>query len=99
MRRAGHTARERLLTATKEEFAQFGVVGLRIKRIASAAQASKDRLYAYFPSSRDLFAEVMRRRAAVAYAAAAPAADDMAGRVGRLSDLFSADPSGARVSA
>src|SRR5262249_15209214 len=58
MRASGEATRQRILEAAKREFAQYGLSGARINRIAANAHASKERLYAYFPSKEALFAAV-----------------------------------------
>jgi AcrR family transcriptional regulator len=60
MRAAGEATRERIPAAAKEEFARYGFAGARISRISAEAKASKERLYAYFPSKESLFAAVRR---------------------------------------
>src|SRR6185312_3269195 len=61
MRPAGEATRERILAAAKTEFSARGLAGARINRIATDAHASKERLYAYFPSKEALFAAVTQR--------------------------------------
>jgi AcrR family transcriptional regulator len=50
--------RREILEAARAEFAQFGLAGARIDRIARNAQASKERLYAHFGDKEALFREV-----------------------------------------
>src|SRR5690606_18846088 len=82
MRAAGEATRERILAAAKAEFAAYGVAGARINRIATAARASKDRLYAYFPGKDELYAAVVERWAAQTTAETALSADDLPGYAG-----------------
>jgi AcrR family transcriptional regulator len=51
--------RGEILEAARAEFAQYGLAGARIDRIARAAQASKERLYAHFGDKETLFREVV----------------------------------------
>lgn len=51
--------REQILAAARSEFARYGFAGGRIDRIASAASASKERLYAHFGDKEALFREVL----------------------------------------
>lgn len=51
--------REQILAAARTEFARYGFAGGRIDRIASAASASKERLYAHFGDKETLFREVL----------------------------------------
>jgi AcrR family transcriptional regulator len=99
MRRAGHATRSRLLAAARREFAEHGPAGARINRIAAEAHASKDRLYAYFPSKEELFGEVIRQWLLELEAAAQPSPDDMPGYVGRLFDHFVEHPRDGRLAA
>lgn len=99
MRAAGQATRERILTAAKAEFAEYGVAGARINRIAAAAHASKDRLYAYFPGKDELYAAVTERWVSETSSEAALSADDLPAYVGRLFDHFVAHPDNARLQA
>ncbi|MFD4439418.1 TetR family transcriptional regulator [Nocardia sp. NPDC058519] len=99
MRAAGQATRERILTAAKAEFAEFGIAGARINRIAAAAHASKDRLYAYFPGKNELYAAVTERWTSETSTEAAMSADDLPAYVGRLFDHFIAHPDNARLQA
>lgn len=51
--------RDEILAAARAEFAQYGLAGSRIDRIARAAHASKERLYAHFGDKESLFREVV----------------------------------------
>ncbi len=51
--------RDHILTAARGEFARYGFAGARIDRIAAAANASKERLYAHFGDKEALFREVL----------------------------------------
>ncbi|WP_280460319.1 TetR family transcriptional regulator [Nocardia carnea] len=99
MRAAGQATRERILAAAKAEFAEFGTAGARINRIAAAAQASKDRLYAYFPGKSELYAAVTEQWTAQTTAETALRADDLPGYAGRLFDHFRTHPENARLQA
>jgi TetR/AcrR family transcriptional regulator len=48
-----------ILAAARAEFAQYGLAGARIDRIARTAQASKERIYAHFGDKEALFREVL----------------------------------------
>ncbi|TCJ96714.1 TetR family transcriptional regulator [Nocardia alba] len=99
MRAAGQATRERILTAAKAEFAEFGIAGARINRIADAAHASKDRLYAYFPGKNELYEAVTERWTTETSSEAALSADDLPAYAGRLFDHFVAHPDNARLQA
>ena len=99
MRAAGQATRDRILTAAKAEFAEYGVAGARINRIAAAAQASKDRLYAYFPGKSELYAAVTEQWTRQTTVETALRAVDLPGYAGRLFDHFVAHPENARLQA
>lgn len=54
--------RQRLLDAATAEFAEHGLAGARIDRIAQAAGVNKERIYQYFGKKDDLFAAVLDAR-------------------------------------
>lgn len=54
----GDSTRERILNAASAEFAQYGIAGARVDRIAEAAQANKAQLYTYFGNKSALFEAV-----------------------------------------
>lgn len=54
----GDATRERLFTAATAEFAQFGIAGARVDRIAATARANKAQLYTFFGSKEALFETV-----------------------------------------
>jgi AcrR family transcriptional regulator len=97
MRSAGEATRERILAAAKAEFAERGLAGARINRIATEANASKERLYAYFPSKEALFAAVTERLVTDIAEDVAAASGDMAGYVGLLFDSYIRNPENARL--
>ncbi len=55
MGRSAAETRARILAAATAEFAERGLAGGRVDRIAAAAGANKERIYAYFGSKEDLF--------------------------------------------
>ena len=57
--RDADATRERLLLAAREEFAQAGLGGARIDKIAAAADANKQMIYHYFGSKDGLFAAAL----------------------------------------
>lgn len=97
MRQAGVETMSRILSAAKTEFAEHGLAGTRINRIAASARASKDRLYSYFDSKEDLYAEVLRKWMTTTAETTALAEDDVLGYVGRLFDDYAANPENARL--
>lgn len=97
MRTSGEATRQRILEAAKEEFSQRGLAGARINRIAANARASKERLYAYFPSKEALFAAVAELLVSGVTAEADLKGNDLVGYVGTLFDLFVDNPENARL--
>ncbi|MCP2342796.1 TetR family transcriptional regulator [Actinomadura rupiterrae] len=53
--------RERILAAASAEFAEHGVAGARVDRIAANAEANKRAIYDYFGDKNRLFAAVLER--------------------------------------
>ena len=53
--------RRRLIDAARAEFAQYGIAGSRVDRIAANAGANKAQIYNYFGSKDQLFAAVWER--------------------------------------
>ncbi|RUR02998.1 TetR family transcriptional regulator [Labedella endophytica] len=54
----GEATRQRILDAATAEFAEYGIAGARVDRIAAASQTNKAQLYAYFGSKEALFETV-----------------------------------------
>ncbi len=55
MKYDAQTTRQSILTAAAAEFAQYGIAGARVDRIARAANCSKAMIYAYYTSKDLLF--------------------------------------------
>ncbi len=53
--------RERIFTAAVAEFAEYGIAGARIDRIAKVAQANKQAIYLYYGNKEQLFSAVLQR--------------------------------------
>lgn len=51
----GEATRQRILDAALAEFAEHGLAGARVDRIAAAAQANKAQIYSWFGSKDHLF--------------------------------------------
>jgi AcrR family transcriptional regulator len=54
----GHATRRRVLDAATAEFAEHGVAGARIDRIAETADTNKAQIYSYFGNKENLFETV-----------------------------------------
>lgn len=84
--------RTRILDAAAEEFARYGIAGARVNRIAEAAAANKERIYAYYGDKQQLFDTVMDRALAQAGEALAVDVADLPGSVGQIYELAVANP-------
>ncbi|AUZ88539.1 TetR family transcriptional regulator [Arthrobacter agilis] len=78
--------RSRILLAARGEFAAYGLAGARIDRIAKAASASKERLYAHFTDKAALFQAVLDVNAAEFHRAVVLDPADVPAFVGRIFD-------------
>lgn len=83
--------RRKLLEAGRAEFAEHGVAGGRIDRIATAAGVNKERVYGHFGSKEKLFQAVLEA-VKTEHAEALPApGEDIGEWVGRLFDAHAAN--------
>ena len=53
-------SRARILSSALDEFAEFGVTGARVDRIAKRANANKAMIYYYYQSKENLYREVVK---------------------------------------
>ncbi|MEU3522856.1 TetR family transcriptional regulator [Streptomyces sp. NPDC038707] len=82
----------RIFEAAVGEFSRHGIAGARIDRIAAAAKANKQLIYAYFGNKAELFTQVLGT-CMVDLASAVPVdPDDVDGWVDRLLDYHAAHP-------
>jgi AcrR family transcriptional regulator len=84
--------RARLLAAAYDEFVEFGLAGARVERIATAASANKQAIYAYFGAKDALFDAVLQHRLQILADLVPFTADDLIGYFGALFDQLVADP-------
>ena len=89
--------RDTILGAARSEFAQYGLAGARIDRIARAADASKERLYAHFKDKETLFRGVVAADMAEFFAAVTLRADAVPEFVGDIYDLACRRPEHLRM--
>ncbi|MDJ0393705.1 TetR family transcriptional regulator [Rhodococcus sp. G-MC3] len=87
----------RILDAATAEFAQYGISGARVDRIAANASINKSQIYSYFVSKDKLFDAVFDDRvdADIAHIPLDP--DDLAGYVTALYDMYLGDPELVRL--
>lgn len=84
--------RARLLDAAIVEFAEHGLAGARVDRIAAAAEANKQLIYAYFGNKRQLFDAVIEGRVAELLETVPFTAEDLPGYAVRLRGFNRAHP-------
>jgi AcrR family transcriptional regulator len=98
MPRDSSATRARILDAAIEEFAQHGLAGARIDRIAEAAEANKRSIYVYFESKELLFAAALLRAMQELSESVPLTEDDLPGYAGRFFDELLARPQALRLS-
>lgn len=84
--------RRRIFAAAAAEFAEHGLAGARVERIATAARANKQAIYLYYGSKDKLFAAVLRAKLEEAGAAIRVDPDAVAESVGQLFDWYQEHP-------
>jgi AcrR family transcriptional regulator len=87
----------RLLKAAITEFSRHGIAGARVDRIASAAKANKQAIYAYFGSKEALFAAAYEDRIRDFHAGVQFDEYDLAEYGGRMFDKFEDAPETLRL--
>ncbi|WP_166459457.1 TetR family transcriptional regulator [Amycolatopsis pithecellobii] len=88
---------ERILAAATAEFAAHGFGGARVDRIAAAAGANKERIYAYFGGKQRLFAAVLKAAASRPDGWTSRSAADLPATTGDLFDLAFGAPEIVRL--
>lgn len=84
--------KRRILAAARVEFAQFGLAGARVDRIADAGQINKRSIYVHFGPKSDLF-DLVVATALTDMAEAVPfTAEDLPGYAGALFDYLMTHP-------
>lgn len=89
--------REAILAAARAEFARYGLAGSRIDRIAKAANASKERLYAHFGDKETLFRDVVASDGRRYFATFDVRPEAVAEFVGDIFDLAVGNPEHLRM--
>jgi AcrR family transcriptional regulator len=89
--------RDEILAAARVEFARYGLAGARIDRIARAASASKERLYAHFGDKETLFRDVVGADGAEFFRAVRLRPDAVPEFVGDIFDLAQTRPEHLRM--
>ena len=89
--------KERILDAAFAEFAEYGVAGARVDRIAKNARCNKNLIYVYFENKETLFGTVLRRHLSDTYAGLPFTPDDLPGMARRVFDYAQANPDTYRL--
>ncbi|MFL1430447.1 MULTISPECIES: TetR family transcriptional regulator [unclassified Nocardiopsis] len=84
--------KRRILSAARAEFAEYGIAGARIARIAAAAACNKQLIYAYFGDKDGLYRAVHAEIVAQVTEAVPFDAEDLAGYAVRLFDFHASAP-------
>ncbi|MEB3368345.1 TetR family transcriptional regulator [Saccharopolyspora mangrovi] len=92
MSRNAEATKARIFQAATTEFAEHGIAGARVDRIAKQAQANKQLIYAYFGSKDALFSAVLEAAMAELAAEVPIDGEDLPGYVDRLAAYHSANP-------
>jgi len=92
MRRDADATRARLLAAARDEFAEHGIAGGRVDRIAQRAGVNKQRIYGHFDSKEGLFLAVIKEAFDERSEALGLPSGDLADFVGRIYDFHREHP-------
>ncbi|TWE13344.1 TetR/AcrR family transcriptional regulator [Rudaeicoccus suwonensis] len=91
------STRDRIVAAATAEFAQHGIAGARVERIAKAARTSKERVYAHF-GSKDKLYRFIAGRELIAMSEAVPLDPaDLPGYAVRVHDHITEHPERLRL--
>lgn len=91
------STRDRIVAAATTEFAEHGIAGARVERIAEAARTSKERVYAYFRGKGQLYRFVVARELAAMGQAVPLDPADLPGYAVRVHDHVVAHPERLRL--
>jgi AcrR family transcriptional regulator len=89
--------RRRIFAAAAAEFAEHGLAGARIDRIAAAAKANKQAIYLYYGSKEKLFAAILRAKLEDVSATVSIDPDAVAESVGQMFDWYREHPELVRL--
>jgi AcrR family transcriptional regulator len=99
MARDSEETRRRIFDAATAEFTAHGEAGARVDRIAAAARANKQLIYAYFGNKRELFDAVVSEHVARVIHEVPFDPSDLPAWAGRLHAFFVAHPEVAQLGA
>ena len=92
MKKDSEATRRRILEAAVVEFAEHGIAGARVDRIATAAESNKQLIYQYFGNKEGLFRTVLDRELALASEGVTLTPDDLERYAGAYFDFAMANP-------
>jgi AcrR family transcriptional regulator len=98
MARDAEETKRRIFDAATVEFATRGVAGARVDRIAAAARANKQLIYAYFGNKRELFEAVVSEHITKLISEVPFDAYDMPEWAGRTYEFVNAHPEVSQLS-
>lgn len=84
--------RRRIFGAAAAEFAEHGLAGARVDRIATAASANKQAIYLYYGSKEKLFAAVLRAKLEEVRVSVSIDPDAVAESAGQMFDWYAEHP-------
>jgi AcrR family transcriptional regulator len=91
------TTKTALLNAAHDEFAEYGIAGARVDRIAAAAGVNKERIYGYFGSKKKLFDAVIEEALTALVDVVGLLGDDPVEYVGQCYDFYRRRPDVLRL--
>jgi AcrR family transcriptional regulator len=95
--RDADATRQRLIDAARAEFAEYGIAGARVDRIAANAESNKAQIYHYYGSKDALFDAVWEELVTQITEQAPINVDDLPGYAARLADSYAQHPDIARL--
>jgi AcrR family transcriptional regulator len=95
--RDARRTKARLLDAARDEFAEYGIAGARVERIAAAAGCNKAMIYRYFDNKDALFDAAFAAHVTAHLDRVNFDATDLPAYAGRLFDIVEDDPTVIRL--
>lgn len=95
--RDADATRQRLINAARDEFAQHGIAGARVDRIAANASSNKAQIYNYFGSKDGLFDAVWESLVRQIAGAVPLDVEDLPAFASRLADTYARHPQLVRL--
>ena len=89
--------KQRILDAATAEFAEYGLAGARVDRIATRAEANKQLIYAYFGNKEELFDNALETNICLLLDTVPFTADDLPAYAAALFDFAVAHPQLVRL--